>query len=212
MSNYRRNLWTQRDLTPRPWDRVSVFWERMLAWARQKDVIVSSPGARIKEGIYGTRIILESRESWNHPFRVSLRGMLVDIGTGYVDAQMPTIGGIGLDGSTAEGDQGDAPTLDLSEEKAGSDGRSMVCIAMSWDVSAQAARVGEDDWLSVLHVSDLDQARVDSGPVLAYMPLAIIYWQEGKPAYARQLVTHNLQHVWLKGVGLGAGKHFFTAI
>lgn len=208
-----RGFITLRQLTPRPWDLVSVFWARLLQWAKQKDVIVADPAARVSETIYGTRVVFEPRFPWDHPFRVSVSDRRVTVRPGYVDDEMPTIDGVALDGVDATGWERTEPALDLGREAApGEDGRSFICLRMLYDVSRREPLEEEEDWLTIGHVSDLASARDEAGPSVAYEPLAICYWQGGGIERVAQVVHHNLVHHFLRGEGEGTGKHFFSAV
>lgn len=208
-----RGFITLRQLIPRPWDRVAVFWERLLQWAKQKDVIVADPTARVSETLYGTRVVFEPRFPWDHPFRVSVSGRTVSVRPGYVDDEMPTLGGIFLDGLDAEGNEKPEPRLDLGKEAAaGPDGRSFICLRMLYDVSRRQPVEDEADWLTFVHLSDLDATRTEAGPAIAYEPLAICYWQGDQIVRTAQIVHHNLVHSFLPGEAGGTGKHFFSAV
>lgn len=212
----RRSFISLRQLTPKPWDLVSVYWARLQQWAKQKDVIVADPAARITETMHGTRVVFEPRWPWDHPFRVSVSGgarISVSVRPGYVGDAMPTIGGVSLDGLDAEGEEQAQPVLALESAAApGDDGRSFVCLTMLYDVATRGPLDAEDDWLTLAHVPDLDTARLAAGPGTAYEPLAILYWDGDKVASTRQIVHHNLVHSFLPGESEGVGKHFFSAV
>jgi hypothetical protein len=208
-----RGFITLKQLTPRPWDLVSVFWARLLQWAKQKDVIVADPAARVAETMYGTRVVFEPRFPWDHPLRVSVSARTVNVRPGYVDDEMPTIRGIYLDGFDASGQEKAEPRFELGKEDGpGPDRRSFICLIMRWDIASRQALVDEDDWLTVGHISDLDAARTAAGPAIAYEPLAVCYWDGDKIAFTRQIVHHNLKHHFLPGEAEGTGKHFFSAV
>lgn len=208
-----RGFITLRQLTPRPWDLVAVFWARLLQWAKQKDVIVADPAARVSETLYGTRVVFEPRFPWDHPFRVSVSGRTVSVRPGYVADEMPTLKGIYLDGFDAEGEEKSEPRLDLGKEAApGEDRRSFICLVMAWDMARRQPLEAEADWLTIAHVSDLEAARAEAGPAIAYEPLAVCYWADDKISHTRQIVHHNLVHSFLPGEGEGTGKHFFSAV
>lgn len=208
-----RSLITLRHLTPHPWDRVSVFWQRLLQWAKQKDVIIADPNARVTEGIHGTRVMVESRHPWDHPFRVSVSGRRAWVRPGYVGDAMPTIGGVHLDGVDGEGEQGPEPVLEIPDDATpGPDGRSFLCLRMLYDATKHQPRLEEDDWLTLAHVADPAAARLEEGIAVAIEPIAVLYWAGKTIGAARQIVHHNLVHSFLPGQGDGTGKHFFSAV
>jgi hypothetical protein len=208
-----RSFITLRQLTPRPWDIVAVFWARLLQWAKQKDVIVADPDARVYETMHGTRVVFEPRFPWDHPYRTGVTGRTVSVRPGYVGDDMPTIEGVSLDGYDADGVEKAAPVLTLAKDDGpGADGRSYVCLRMLYDVSRRQTLDADPDWLTIVHVPDLATTRTDAGPSIAYEPLAIIYWRGGKPDRCTQIVHHNLKHSFLPGEGAGTGKHFFSAV
>jgi hypothetical protein len=208
-----RGFITLQQLTPRPWDLVSVFWARLLVWAKQKDVIVADPAARVSETMYGTRVVFEPRFPWDHPLRVSVSDLAVNVRPGYVDDEMPTIGGIYLDGYNAAGEEKAEPRFTLPKNTGpGPDRRSFICLIMRWDVARRAPKIDQNDWLTVGHISDLDATRTAAGPEIAYEPLAVCYWDGDKIAFTRQIVYHNLKHHFLPGEAEGTGKHFFSAV
>ncbi len=201
------------DLIPRPYESVWVYWERLLQWAKQKDVIVVGPGARISETANGTSVVFTGGKSWQSPFKVSIFEGKVRVRPGYVGDENPTIDEVHLDGYDVEGVEKTEPRLTLPADTApGPDGRSFVCLQMLWDVASRAPLDDEDDWLTILHVPDLAAARAEAGPGVALEPLAICYWDEDKIRETRQIVHHNLIHSFLPGEAEGTGKHFFSAV
>lgn len=201
------------DLIPRPYDQVRVFWDRLIEWAKQKDIVTIKGPARVTETVHGTSVVFEPRFPWDHPFRVSVSARIVNVRPGYVGDEMPTLGGIALDGLDADGNEKPEPRLDLGKEAApGEDGRSYLCLAMRYDVARRQSLEDEEDWLTIVHLSDLDAARAEAGPAIAYEPLAIFYWEGSQIARAAQIVHHNLVHSFLPGEGEGTGKHFFSAV
>ncbi len=208
-----RGFITLAQLTPRPWDVVAVFWARLLQWARQKDVVVADPNARVSETMYGTRVVFEPRFPWDHPLRVSVADRTVSVRPGYVDDEMPTLHGISLDGLDADGEQRAEPLYLIPRDAGpGPDGRSFICLRMLYDVARRIARESEPDWLTIVHVADLDAARTEAGIEVAIEPLAVCYWEGSTIRRTRQIVHHNLQHHFLPGEGEGTGKHFFSAV
>jgi hypothetical protein len=203
-----------RDLIPSPQDRVSVYWARLVQWAKQKDVVAHGPGVRVAEGVYGTTVRYAPSYPWDHPFRGTVFRGSITIRPGTVDGEMPTLDGVYLDGYDAEGHEVGEPLLTLADgDGPGPDGRSTVCLRMLWDVERRLARVGEPDWLTVAHVPDLDAARAELGPGVALEPLLILYWREGRVDRYRQSVHHNLVHSYLPGDESGSpGRHFFSAV
>lgn len=210
-----RPVITLRDLVPRQFDLVIVFWERLLQWAKQKDVIVSGSDARVTETSSGTSVVYEPKFPWDHPFRGSVSGRRVTVRPGFVDDEMPTIDGIALDGRDDEGNENPAPIFEIPEDaEPGEDGRSFLCLRILYDVEGGQFLEEEDDWLTLEHVADLDKARKDYGPAAALEPLFILYWdKDGRTILrSRQDVVHNLKHHFLPGDGEGTGRHFFSAV
>jgi hypothetical protein len=210
-----RSFITLRQLTPRPWDIVAVFWARLLLWAKQKDVIVTDPAARVSETMHGTRVVFEPRFPWDHPLRVSVSGRSVNVRPGYVDDEMPTIEGIYLDGYDLDGTEKAEPIFEIAKgEGPGADGRSFICLRMKYDLARRQPMEDEPDWLTITHITLLDYSRDFAGPEVAIEPLAVLYWDTTRTKIVRtaQIVHHNLKHSFLPGQGDGTGKHFFSAV
>lgn len=205
-----RKIITLADLVARPLDLVKTKWAQMLQFIKTRDVVIADPDALVRIDLKGTRVSYRAKGSLPSPFRVSLSERTVRVRAGYVDDQMPTIGGIRLDGRDAEGKQQSLPTYELPEDAApGEDGRSFICLVMRYDPEKKQADSAEPDWLTIGHVANLATARREAGGKIAYEPLAEVYWVDEQPASTSQIVTLDLKHVFVPG---DPGRHFFAGV
>ena len=204
---------TLADLVAKPFDLVKAKWAMMLAFIKQRDVVICDPAAKVSVDATGTRVAFRARGGRVTPLRVSVSGRRVSVLPGYVDDRMPTIGGIALDGRDKEGHPGRRPAEFLAElpEDAGPgpEGRSYLCVKMAYLPEERVPDTSEEDWLTIDHVPDLAAARKEGAAALAYEPLAVLYWREDRIESAGQITTLNLKHIFVPG---DPGRHFFAGV
>ena len=207
---------TLRELEPKSGEEVTPYWRKLLAFAKQRDVVSAGAPCRIRETVNGTMVVFEPSNYWVHPFQCTLVGQVIRILPGYLDAEMPKIGDLYLDGRDEEGEMQTPPFLELPENAApGDDGRSFVCLQLAW-----APVLNVPLALEVVHVGDLALAREEFAEAGALEPLAVLYWDEKRerPAHLRQIVHHHLKHLHIApseedrgGEEEERGRHFFFA-
>ncbi len=203
---------TIEDLRATPGEEVLPKWELMREFIRQRDLIEVDPDARVSKGRNGTTAVYEPRDEFNGKFKVSIQGENVRVGPGFVNTDMPTIGGIYLDGLDAERKQQEVPGVELEGEP-GEDGRSFIVVRLLLDPATGVPLSEEADWLTIEHVASLRETRREREPAEGFEALAILYWNEERTRVAKvnQVVFMDLKHSFAFGIAEGRGFHFFSA-
>lgn len=184
-------------------------WAReLVAWAISFRKF-SGGGVRLTVTPEGTWITAVSAHTWDHPFRVTVSGLLAEIGAGTVDGEIPFLeeGELRLDGTGPEYEITDEEPPRLNLEALGMDeGRSVIELRVAVD-----GATGQVEELRVFH-EELPRAKALPETTGA-QALAILNWKGGQVVRVDQVVHHHLHYYFLAGdTEEDEPEHLFSAV
>jgi hypothetical protein len=189
----------RRVLEGRAGDPALPWWKEVWRWASSLPVVVG-PGMEITQipGM-GTEIKFKTAAPVRIFFEVVLSGSRISVRPGMLEGQVPRIltpdAWVDLLGIRYGGIKTEIPTIDLSNEKPGPDGRSCIALVVELDFNFKIRPL--ENWPDSIRIEHREefgpkQKREAEAVREPFHELAILYWREGKPERVLQVVQHNL--------------------
>jgi len=174
-------------------DDIFPAWQRLVKWVESLKII-PLPGIRRYLTPQGTRIVLEdSSTNWPHPWYVDAAGMEARIGEGTVNALMPRIKGVRLDGLTDKMEYEEVPPLKLEGIETGKTWVALRVLTTEGRIDPE-----NKEALTIVETKTLNPRIYEGGAPdlegVGLWPLAVLYWREGKLFKTFQIAHHNLIH------------------
>lgn len=187
---------------------TAAIWNALLdlcsGLAKSYGDVSAGKGVRLHRYPHGINIVADTgTATFAGAFTVRAAGLKVTIGTGTLNAVVPTIRAAPIDG-LVDGKQQTIPTLDVSYP--GETKRSFVCLRVKVDAAQLIA--DEPDAITVVHRASMPAA--DEPAEIGLHVVAVLQWSNTKAFSIRQVLYHDQQHVAVMSK-TGTLRHFFSA-